>query len=72
MRGYVEMLTDEKVAAGATFAQARREAWMEVGGEVFAHGKEGFAAPQTQASTLVDLGGATGHLALAAIIIAWT
>ena len=30
---------------------------MEVGGEVFAHGKEGFAAPQTQASTLVDLGG---------------
>lgn len=30
---------------------------MEFGGEVFAHGKEGFAAPQTQASTLIDLGG---------------
>jgi hypothetical protein len=30
---------------------------LELGGEVFAHGKEGIAAPQTQASTLVDLGG---------------
>ena len=33
LRGFVEMLTDEKVAAGVPFAQARREAWMEVGGE---------------------------------------
>lgn len=30
---------------------------LELGGEVFAHGKEGLAAPQTQASTLIDLGG---------------
>jgi hypothetical protein len=30
---------------------------MEFGGEVVAHGREGFAAPQTQASTLIDLGG---------------
>ncbi|MGH9605268.1 MAG: hypothetical protein ACRD3N_06150 [Terracidiphilus sp.] len=30
---------------------------LEFGGEVFAHGKEGFAAPQTHASTLIDLGG---------------
>ena len=30
---------------------------MEFGGEVFAHGKEGFAAAQTQASTLIDMGG---------------
>lgn len=30
---------------------------MEVGGEVFSHGKEGFATAQTQASTLIDLGG---------------
>jgi len=30
---------------------------LEFGGEIFAHGKEGVAAPQTQASTLVDLGG---------------
>ena len=30
---------------------------MEFGGEVFAHGREGLAAPQTQASTLIDLGG---------------
>lgn len=30
---------------------------LEFGGEVVAHGKEGFAAPQTQASTLIDLGG---------------
>jgi len=29
----------------------------ELGAEVFAHGKEGIAAPQTQASTLVDIGG---------------
>ena len=30
---------------------------LEFGGEVFAHGEEGSAAPQTQASTMVDLGG---------------
>lgn len=30
---------------------------LELGGEVFAHGKEGVAAPQTQASTMVDVGG---------------
>ncbi len=30
---------------------------IEFGGEVFTHGKEGFAAPQTQASTMIDLGG---------------
>ncbi|MGB6869114.1 MAG: hypothetical protein WBD93_05845 [Acidobacteriaceae bacterium] len=30
---------------------------LEFGGEVFSHGKEGFAAAQTQASTLIDLGG---------------
>ncbi len=30
---------------------------LELGAEVFAHGREGSAAPQTQASTLVDLGG---------------
>ena len=30
---------------------------LEFGGEVFAHGKEGFAAAQTQASTLIDMGG---------------
>src|ERR1700728_2960972 len=30
---------------------------LEVGGGVCAHGQEGLAAPQTQASTLVDLGG---------------
>jgi predicted permease len=33
VRGYVEMLADEKVAAGVPVAQARREARMEVGGE---------------------------------------
>ena len=33
VRGFVEMLTDEKVAAGTAFKQARREALMEVGGE---------------------------------------
>ncbi len=32
------------------------EQW-ELGAEVFAHGKEGFAAAQTQASTMVDVGG---------------
>lgn len=30
---------------------------LEFGGEVFAHGREGFAAVQTQASTMIDLGG---------------
>jgi hypothetical protein len=30
---------------------------LEFGAEVFAHGAEGSAAPQTQASTLVDIGG---------------
>ncbi len=30
---------------------------LEFGGEVFAHGKEGLATPQTEASTLIDLGG---------------
>jgi hypothetical protein len=30
---------------------------LEFGGEVFSHGGEGIATPQTQASTLVDLGG---------------
>ena len=30
---------------------------LEFGGEVFSHGKEGFAAAQTQASTMIDLGG---------------
>jgi hypothetical protein len=30
---------------------------VELGGEVFAHGAEGPATPQTQASTLIDLGG---------------
>jgi hypothetical protein len=30
---------------------------LELGAEVFAHGKEGAAAPQTQASTLIDVGG---------------
>jgi hypothetical protein len=29
----------------------------ELGSEVFAHGREGFAAPQTQASTMIDVGG---------------
>ncbi len=29
---------------------------LELGGEVFTHGREGFATPQTQASTLIDLG----------------
>jgi hypothetical protein len=30
---------------------------LELGGELFAHGREGFAAPQTQASRMVDFGG---------------
>lgn len=30
---------------------------LELGGEVFAHGREGFAAAQTEASTMIDLGG---------------
>jgi len=30
---------------------------LEFGGEVFSHGREGFAAAQTQASTMIDLGG---------------
>jgi hypothetical protein len=30
---------------------------LELGAEVFAHGREGFATPQTQSSTLIDLGG---------------
>lgn len=30
---------------------------LELGAEVFAHGREGEAAPQTQASTMVDVGG---------------
>jgi hypothetical protein len=29
----------------------------ELGSEVFAHGREGFATPQTEASTLIDVGG---------------
>ena len=30
---------------------------LELGGEVFSHAREGFATPQTQSSTLIDLGG---------------
>jgi hypothetical protein len=30
---------------------------LELGAEVFAHGREGFAAAQTQASTMIDVGG---------------
>lgn len=30
---------------------------LELGAEVFSHGREGFAAPQTQASTMIDAGG---------------
>ena len=30
---------------------------LEFGGEVFSHGAEGMAAPQTRASTMIDLGG---------------
>ena len=29
----------------------------ELGSEAFAHGREGFATPQTEASTMIDLGG---------------
>lgn len=30
---------------------------LEIGGEVFSHGREGLATPQTQASTMIDIGG---------------
>ncbi len=30
---------------------------LEIGGEIFSHGNEGFATPQTQASTMIDIGG---------------
>ena len=30
---------------------------LEIGGELFSHGREGFATPQTQASTMLDIGG---------------
>jgi hypothetical protein len=30
---------------------------LTLGGELFSHAKEGFATPQTQSSTMVDLGG---------------
>ena len=30
---------------------------LELGGEVFSHGREGFGTPQTQASTMIDFGG---------------
>jgi hypothetical protein len=30
---------------------------LELGSEVFSHGREGFATPQTQASTMIDFGG---------------
>ncbi|HEX3745299.1 MAG TPA: hypothetical protein VHW09_15250 [Bryobacteraceae bacterium] len=30
---------------------------LEIGGEVFSHGSEGPAAPQTEASTMIDIGG---------------
>lgn len=30
---------------------------LEIGGEIFSHAREGFATPQTQASTLIDMGG---------------
>jgi hypothetical protein len=30
---------------------------LDLGGELFAHGREGFATPQTQASTMIDVGG---------------
>jgi hypothetical protein len=29
----------------------------ELGSEVFAHGREGFATPQSEASTMIDVGG---------------
>ena len=30
---------------------------LELGGELFSHGREGYATPQTEASTLIDIGG---------------
>jgi hypothetical protein len=30
---------------------------LEIAGEVFSHGPEGFATPQTEASTMIDIGG---------------
>jgi hypothetical protein len=30
---------------------------LEIGGEIYSHGREGFAAPQTEASTMIDIGG---------------
>jgi hypothetical protein len=30
---------------------------LEIGGEIFSHGREGYATPQTQSSTMIDLGG---------------
>lgn len=30
---------------------------LELGGEIFAHAREGFATPQTEASTMLDMGG---------------
>ena len=30
---------------------------LELGGEVFSHGREGYATPQTEASTMIDIGG---------------
>jgi len=30
---------------------------LTLGGEIFSHGKEGLATPQTHSSTMVDLGG---------------
>jgi hypothetical protein len=30
---------------------------LEIGGEIFSHGREGFATAQTQASTMLDIGG---------------
>jgi hypothetical protein len=30
---------------------------LEIGGEIFSHGREGIATPQTQASTMLDIGG---------------
>jgi hypothetical protein len=30
---------------------------LEIGGEIFSHGREGYATPQTQASTMIDIGG---------------
>ena len=30
---------------------------LEIGGELFSHGREGFATPQTEASAMIDIGG---------------